>query len=61
MRETLGQYIDRAPGRGGRTVYHGYIRERDRYLAVVVEVGGATVVTTHFDRDFRRRQEGESG
>lgn len=38
-----------------RTAHWGHVPERDRYLKVVVEADGEEIVTTHFDRGFRRK------
>lgn len=39
----------------GRTAYWGHVSEVDRYLKVVVEPDGEEIVTTHFDRGFKRK------
>jgi hypothetical protein len=43
----------------GRTAYHGYVPEKDRYLKVIVEPDGEEIVTAHWDRGFRREVERE--
>ena len=39
----------------GRTRVWGYIKEIDKYLRVVVDADGKTVITAHPDRNFKQR------
>jgi hypothetical protein len=40
----------------GRTRYWGYIEAIDKYLRVVVENDGQTVITVHPDRNFQKKR-----
>jgi IMP cyclohydrolase len=37
----------------GRKRYWGYIEKYNKYLRVVVDKDGETILTAHFDRNFK--------
>jgi hypothetical protein len=39
----------------GRIKYWGYVPEYDKYLRVVIEPDGETILTAHFDRNFKNK------
>ena len=41
----------------GRIRYWGYLLEYDKYLRVVVERDYETILTAHFDRNFKKNLE----
>lgn len=52
--------VERETQRSGRVAYWGYVKDEDRYLKVVLEPDGQEIVTTHFDRNFKKRMERRS-
>lgn len=42
----------------GRVRYWGYVPEYDKYLRVVVEPDGETILTAHFERNFKNKLTG---
>ncbi len=41
----------------GRTKYWGFIQKYKKYLRVVVDIDGETIITAFFDRNFKSKME----
>lgn len=55
--QAIEEPLKEEPQDDGNINFWGYVEERNRYLKVVVNPEKQEVITTHFDRVFRRRIE----
>ena len=53
---TIENHVHKETQEDGRIRYWSYIEKYNRYLRVVVENDGETILTAHFDRDFVKRR-----
>jgi hypothetical protein len=44
----------------GRIRYWGFVPQYDKYLRVVIEADGETILTAHFDRNFKKNKSNKS-
>lgn len=52
--DVVKNYIYKELQLDGRIKYWGYVPQYDKYLRVVLEEDGETILTAHFDRNLKK-------
>lgn len=53
----VNNYVSKEVQSDGRVKYWGYIQKYNKYLRVVLDSDGETIITAFFDRNFKNKME----